>query len=173
MFLSPHVSPAPDTHLPLIEGGLTCIVVLLTFAWPRLGVKSFPRIERPLAQFARRKGLAVASVGVSAVLLRLALLPLFPIPLPVIPDEFSYLLAADTFASGRLTNTTPAMWTHFESIQISMTPTYMSMYFPGQGLVLAAGKLLFGQPWFGLLLTTALACAARSAAGSDDALHHY
>ena len=41
------------------------------------------------------------------------------------------------------------MWTHFETIHVSMVPTYMSMYFPGQGLVLAAGKVLFGNPWFG------------------------
>ena len=46
---------------------------------------------------------------------------------------------------GRLTNPTPAMWTHFESIHITMQPTYQSMYFPGQGLLLAAGKVLFGQ----------------------------
>jgi len=40
-----------------------------------------------------------------------------------------------------------------------MQPTYMSMYFPAQGLVLAAGKVLLGHPWFGLLLTSALMCA--------------
>jgi hypothetical protein len=69
------------------------------------------------------------------------------------PDDFSFLLAADTFAHGRLANPTPAMWTHFESIHITMQPTYMSMYFPAQGLLLAAGKVLFGNPWFGILLS--------------------
>jgi hypothetical protein len=34
------------------------------------------------------------------------------------------------------------------------------MYFPAPGLVLAAGKALTGQPWFGLLTVTALMCAA-------------
>ena len=102
----------------------------------------------------------VAAVGLATLLLRLALLPLSPIPLPFIPDDFSFLLAADTFAHGRLTNPTPAMWTHFESIHVSMVPTYMSMYFPGQGLMLAAGKVLFGNPWFGLLIVSALMCAA-------------
>lgn len=104
--------------------------------------------------------MAVAAVGVSALLLRLAILPVFPIPLPFVPDDFSFLLAADTFAHDRLTNPTPAMWIHFESIHITMQPTYMSMYFPAQGLVLAAGKVLFGSPWFGILITSAMMCAA-------------
>ena len=88
------------------------------------------------------------------------MLPLFPVPLPFVPDDFSFLLASDTFAMGRLANPTPAMWTHFESIHISMIPTYGSMYFPATGLVFAAGKVLTGHPWFGLLVVTSLMCAA-------------
>ena len=146
--------------LGLIEGCLTAILATMAFIVPRLGSAWFARIERPFARLARRKGLMVAAVGLATLLLRLALLPLSPIPLPFIPDDFSFLLAADTFAHGRLTNPTPAMWTHFESIHVSMVPTYMSMYFPGQGLMLAAGKVLFGNPWFGLLIVSALMCAA-------------
>jgi hypothetical protein len=52
------------------------------------------------------------------------------------------------------------MWTHFESIHITMLPTYQSMYFPGQGLLLAASKVIFGNPWIGLLIASALMCAA-------------
>ena len=41
-----------------------------------------------------------------------------------------------------------------------MLPTYMSMYFPGQGLLLALSRLLFGRPWYGILISCALMCAA-------------
>jgi len=146
--------------LMMVEGGLTAVAIGLAFCLPRLGSGIFTRIERAFGELARRKRLAVITVGLSALLLRLAILPFGPIPLPFIQDDFSFLLAGDTFASGRLTNPTPAMWQHFESFQITMKPTYMSMYFPAQGLVLAAGKVLFGHPWFGILCAMALMCAA-------------
>ncbi len=153
-------APTQDASLFTIEGALTVICVGLAFCLPRLGSPAFSRIEQVFGQLARRKGLSVAVVGVTALLLRLAILPFCPIPLPFVPDDFSFLLAADTFAHGHLTNPTPAMWIHFESIHITMNPTYMSMYFPSTGLVLAASQLLFGHPWFGILIMTALMCAA-------------
>lgn len=139
---------------------MTAIAVALAFAAPRLGSPWFRRLQRGFGHLAHRRTLAVITVGFSALLLRLAVLPLLPVPLPFVPDDFSFLLAADTFAHGRLTNPTPDMWVHFESIHIDMKPTYMSMYFPAEGLVLAAGKVLAGIPWVGVLITGALMCAA-------------
>ena len=155
--------PAPEQDRPsliLIEGCLTAIAFAVAFCWPRLGSNLFSRVERIFGRLARRKGLSVAVVGFTALLLRLAILPLSPIPRPFVQDDFSFLLAADTFASGRLTNPTPAMWVHFETMHITMQPTYMSMYFPAQGLILAASKVLTGHPWFGVLVMTALMCSA-------------
>lgn len=152
-------SSEPALSLTEIEAGLTAIALAAAFAWPKIGSRWFLRIERLFGRLADRQGLAAAIVGMSALLLRVAILPMHPIPHPIRPDDFSNLLAADTFAHGRLTNPTPAMWVHFESIHIDMKPTYMSMYFPAQGLVLAAGKVLFGQPWFGVLIAGSLMCA--------------
>ena len=146
--------------LTLIEGGLTTIAIGFAFAFPRLGTSVFAQIERTFTKLARNKVAAVVFVALAGLLLRLAILPWCHVPLPFVPDDFSFLLASDTFSHGRLTNPTPDMWIHFESIHIDMQPTYMSMYFPTQGLAMAAGKLLFGQPWVGILIMSALMCGA-------------
>ncbi len=144
----------------MLEGGLMVIAFAAVFAWPRLGNSFFGRVERAFGRLARRRRLAVFSVGLTTLLLRLAILPLIPIPLPFVPDDFSNQLASDTFAHGRLANPTPTMWTHFETVHVDMKPTYGSMYFPSQGLAMAAGKVLFGNPWYSNLILSALMCAA-------------
>jgi len=152
--------PANPLTMRLCEGIMALAVIGLSMAMPHLGTKWFAHIETALKRLALRRTLSVAVVGLTAFLLRLALLPLCPVPTPFAPDDFSFLLAADTFAHGRLTNPTPVMWTHFESLQITMVPSYMSMYFPAQGLLLAAGKVLLGHPWYALLFADALMCSA-------------
>jgi len=94
-------------------------------------------------------------IGCLPVILRLALLGRFPVPVPNIYDEFGHLLVADTLRHWRLANPPHPMHRFFETIFVIQQPSYSSIYPIGNGLALA----LFSQPWVGVLLTSGVFCA--------------
>ena len=143
----------------LIETGLVLLALLIAFVYPQLGSRWFENIERRLSHLSQRRALSVALVGITALALRAAVLLIEPVPEPIVHDEFGYLLAADTFAHGRLTNPTPAMWEHFESFSILQKPTYQCFAQPAQGMILAFGKVVFGHPFWGVWLSVGVMCA--------------
>src|SRR5713101_4064381 len=121
--------------------------------WFRRGRRLFNRV-------ANRPALAVVCAGLFSLLINGTMALFLGVPPPAVHDEYSYLLAADTFAHGRLANPPHPLWIYFESMHVLQQPTYASKYSPGQGMALAVGRVLFGRPIVGVWFTSALACAA-------------
>ena len=123
-----------------------------------------PRLDAGLARVdtfvARRRPMWPIVVFAVSLMISGAVAWRAGLPHPIVHDEFGYLLAAETFAHGRLSNPTPPAASALQSPHELTRPTYMSKYPPGQGIVLAAGQVTTGLPIVGVWVTAALAAAA-------------
>ena len=134
-----------------IELALAALLILLIVARTTL--------RHAAVRFAERTAWVMLLLFALPIVLRLALLPKFPMPVPGGADDFSYLLLADTFRHFRLANPPHPMHHFFETVFVLQEPKYASIYSPGQGILLAIGWLLFAQPWAGVLLAAGAFCA--------------
>ena len=114
------------------------------------------RLPVLLCRYSGKRTLVWALLALGMIVGRIVLFPLLPPPAPNIGDEFSHLLAADTFAHGRLANPNPPHPEFFESPNILVRPVYASTFQPGQDLRMALGEKVAGHPYWGVVLSGAL-----------------
>ena len=99
------------------------------------------------------------ALAILPVALRLAMLAHSPVPTPNGSDDFAHLLVADTLGHFRLANPPHPLHQFFETIFVLQEPTYAPSFPSGRAWSLALGRMLFGSPWAGVLLSVAALCA--------------
>ncbi|HEX5431384.1 MAG TPA: hypothetical protein VFW83_05425 [Bryobacteraceae bacterium] len=134
-----------------IELAFAAILVALLLA--RLRLEGFAK------KLAKRTRWCMLFLGLLTIALRLALLPHNPVPIPSTADDTSYLLLGDTLSHLRLANPAHPFHRFFETDFVLQEPTYSSIFPLGQGIALALGQTIFGNPWMGVLLSEAAFCA--------------
>jgi hypothetical protein len=135
--------------IELIIAALLVLLILISRPW----------LEHYARRLAPKTGWCMLLLAILPIALRLALLPHHPVPTPDIYDEFSHLLVADTLGHFRIANPPHPLHQFFETFFVLQQPTYSSIYPLGQGLAMALGRMIFGIPWAGVLLSTAAFCA--------------
>jgi hypothetical protein len=138
---------SPDS----IELAVAAILLALFLAWPRMAPRA--------ASFAKKTAWCMLALAILPIALRLILLTRDPPPIPATADDMSYLLLADTLRHLRLANPPHPFARFFETNFVLQAPTYSSIFPLGQGIALALGRIVFGHPWAGALLSEGIFCS--------------
>ena len=143
----------------LFEGGLTLIAIAGTFCLPRLGYR-FPQHGARLRAAGQKARTGRRRCRSRHVLLRLAILPFFPFLCPLFLTTSVSCSRPIPFSMADWPTPRQPCGPISKASTSPCSPPICPCTFPPQGLLLAAGKLLFGNPWFGILSASALMCAA-------------
>ena len=141
--------------MELYVTAIACFIGLILAA-SRPAAPIFARAKKILLRISASPSRAMIFIFIFAMIFY-ASPSLFHVPAPIVHDEFAYLLQADTFAHGRLTNPPHPMAKFFETFHVLQSPTYTAKFPPSLGMVMAGGMLI-GLPILGVWISTALGC---------------
>src|SRR5688572_27865393 len=110
------------------EYRMAATILLITICALPWRAKFIDAIRDWLGSFAQKRALAMTLPFILSFIMTATLAAKRGIPVAYVHDEFSYLLSADTFAHGRLSNPAPEIWEPFEAEHILVRPTYQSKY---------------------------------------------
>jgi len=150
------------TFLPLrnpIGFGASDFIQLFTALLLVVLVLGSPWMEPHTRRLRGHTAWSMLVLAILPIVLRLALVPQNPIPSPNVSDDFSYVLLADTLRHLRLANPAHPLHQFFETFFVLQQPTYSSIFPLGQGMALAIGWILFGNPWAGVAISIGAFCA--------------
>ncbi len=131
---------------------LVLVAAILAFRLPDAGAWLFAGLERRLDAIASRPAQALMLLAGLAIGARALALPLTGLPAPMVADETSAMLQAETYARGAWAN--PGTLTpDFEAVFVNLSPTYASMYPVFRAAPLALGLAAGLNAWFGVWAT--------------------
>jgi len=159
MFLFQFFRSFLPLHNPIGFGASDFIELAFALLLVFLVIARRPWLEPFAQRIAGKTGWCMIVLAALPVVLRLLLVLHHPIPTPMVSDEFSHLLVADTLLHFRLANLPHPLHHFFETYFVLQQPTYSSIYAIGQGMVLTIGHVLFGHPWAGVALSVAAFCS--------------
>src|SRR5580698_9385748 len=146
-------------HNPIGFGGadfvelfVAIVLVMLALSWRHLSAW--------VRAFAERPAWCMIALFLLPIALRLAMIPIHPIPIPFSIDDMSYALLGDTLTHFRFSNPPHPMHRFFETLFVLQEPRYASIYPAGQGMAIEIGLLLFGNAWAGIAISIGAMCAA-------------
>lgn len=144
----------------LVEALLACLLLVLIVslrAQTRFVFVNAMVIARRLSQ---RPLLLILLAGITPVVLRIAMLPLVPAPVPYVMEEYNHLFLTATYELGRVTNPVHPFSVMLQTYQQIEWPNHVSARPPLPPIFLYLGQVLFGSPFAGNLMALGLTTSA-------------
>lgn len=139
---------------------LACLLVFAAARYLDFGRAVYVRASWHARKLAQRPWVLIALAGLTPVAIRIALLPIVPVPEPFVMEEYNHLFLTATYDEGRITNPIHPLSVLLQTYQQIDWPNHVSARPPLPPIFLFLGQYLFGSPFAGSLIALGLTSAA-------------